>query len=142
MAKKKGTITQPSQDDLKSFIKTGKTVDWISEKWNVTPQTVRSWFAKFNLSLPKKNGVKTTYNRKNTVGPRTCPVCQENQNVNYIVAEKHWYCLHCYTEFDANNVIYVYNDRGDLVEVIANKPGLWDKLKSANRKDVIRTITV
>ncbi|MEW9670292.1 hypothetical protein [Ammoniphilus sp. 3BR4] len=139
----KGIKSTPDKDTLKGFLIAGKTVDWISEKWNVTPQTVRAWFSKFNLHLPKKQTMKTGYNRKKNVEQRSCPVCQESQLVNYILAEKHWYCLQCDTEFDRNDVIYVYDDKGELVEVIAAKPDIWEGLSiTKTKKNLIRTITV
>jgi len=142
MTKRKGTQTTPDRDTLTQFLNAGKTVDWISEKWNVTPQTVRTWLAKFNLSLPKTQSVKTSYTRKQqNVENKACPVCQEIQQVNYIMSEKHWYCLKCDTEFDREGVIYVYDDMGDLVELIADKPKIWDQLKigKAKRKLILTT---
>ncbi|MBP1931118.1 hypothetical protein [Ammoniphilus resinae] len=47
-----------------------------------------------------------------------CPACRFRLKTNYIPAIKHWYCVNCDTEFDGNNYIYVYNEMGDLVEVI------------------------
>ena len=132
----------PDVDTLKNILSSGKTVDWISEKWNVTPQTVRAWFAKFNISLPKKSNQKTNYNRKPNMEQRCCPVCQESQQVNYIMAEKHWYCMHCDTEFDRDDVIYVYDDMGDLVEVIAKEQEVWENVKLGKaKKNLIRTVT-
>jgi hypothetical protein len=143
MARKKGMNPTPDADALQGFVKSGKTMDWICEKWNVTPQTVRAWFAKFNITLPKKPGTKTSYVRKiQEVEKKPCPVCQEKNQVNYIFAEKHWFCMNCYTEFDQDNVIYIFDDSGELIEVIAHKPGLWDKLKAGKKgKNLIRTVT-
>lgn len=140
---KKGTHHLPDRDTLTGFLNAGKTVDWISEKWNVTPQTVRAWLSKFNLSLPKKKSEKTGYSRKQKVEGRECPVCQESQQVNYIMSEKHWYCLSCDTEFDGNDVIYVYDDKGDLVELIAKEQKIWDRLKlgGKSKRNLILTTT-
>jgi hypothetical protein len=51
--------------------------------------------------------------------------------------------MKCETEFDQNNVIYIYDDKGELVEVIASQPGLWDRIKHGKaKKNLIRTVTV
>jgi ribosomal protein L37AE/L43A len=133
----------PDADTLKGFLKSGKTIDWISERWNVKPQTVRAWLSKFNIHLPQKTNVKTSYTRrKPEIKQKNCPVCQSH-NVNYLLTEKHWYCLNCDTEFDKNNVIYVYDDRGELVEVITHKTGIWEHVKlNKAGKGLIRTVTV
>ncbi|RKD22615.1 hypothetical protein BEP19_10160 [Ammoniphilus oxalaticus] len=65
---------------------------------------------------------------------RPCPVCQERAQVNYILREKHWYCLQCDTEFDGDGVIYIYDDKGELVELITDKPKIWDQLKVGKTK--------
>jgi hypothetical protein len=133
----------PESEVLLGFVQAGKTVDWICEKWNVTPQTVRAWFKKFNLSLPRKQSTKTSYRKKAKFEEKDCPICQQSQNVNYLATERHWYCMNCDTEFDQNNVIYIYDDKGDLIEVIASRPGIWEGIKIGKAgKGLIRTVTV
>lgn len=74
---------------------------------------------------------------------KSCPVCRHSQCINYIVDVKHWFCLNCDTQFDDHQVIYVYDEMGELVEVITNRPDIWKRIKKNNwKKGLIRTVTV
>src|SRR5690554_4156291 len=126
------------------FLRTGKTIEWISEKWSVTPQTVRAWFAKTNIHLPESKGIKTKYKRNVPDKPKECPVCQSNRSVNYIQDIKHWFCLLCEVEFDKQQTIYVYDDSGKLVEVIGQNPNFWQTIRFGKNTDkgLIKTVTL
>ncbi|MGN7383446.1 Uncharacterised protein [Chlamydia abortus] len=112
-----------------------------------TPQTVKSWLDKFNVkSAAKPQEAKASTRsrrRKQKQEAKKCPVCQKTHNVNFISSIKHWYCVQCDTEFDRNNVIFVYDDNGELIEVISDKPGIWNHLKlGKTKKGIIMTLTV
>ncbi|MCZ8515061.1 helix-turn-helix domain-containing protein [Paenibacillus filicis] len=128
MANKK-IIDRPEKETLSGLLKAGKTIDWICEKWNVTPQTVRVWISKFNLKFPEKKSIKTKYTRKSKPNARDCPVCMQSRFVHFIATEKHWYCTHCDVEFDRNNAIHVYDENGNIIEVLSNKSEIWEKLR-------------
>jgi hypothetical protein len=134
----------PDRNTLSGFLKTGKTIDWIAEKWNVTPQTVKAWLSKFQIHLPGKKSIKTRYQRNIPEKRKECPVCQSTRSVNFIVDIKHWYCVTCDVEYDHNRVIYVYDECGILVEVIGQKPGFWDAIRFGRdtSKSLIKTVTI
>ncbi|GIP34769.1 hypothetical protein [Paenibacillus sp. J2TS4] len=112
------------------------------------PQTVKSWLDKFQVKTAAKppetsSGSAKSRRRKQKQETKKCPVCQKKHNVNFISSIKHWYCVQCDTEFDRNNVIYIYDDNGELIEVISDKPGIWDHLKlGKTKKGIIMTLTV
>lgn len=134
----------PDKELLTNFLQAGKTIDWISEKWSVTPQTVKAWFSKLNIHLPQKKSIKTQYQRMVPEDPKGCPVCQSKRSVNYIQDIKHWFCMHCEVEFDKHHIIYIYDESGILVEVIGQKPGFWESIRfgKGTSKALIKTVTV
>jgi len=134
----------PERELLMDFLRKGKTVDWISERWSVPPQTVKAWFEKLNIHLSERKGVKTQYKRNVPDGPKECPVCQSNRSVNYIHDIKHMFCILCEVEFDKYQTIYVYDDSGKLVEVIGQKPNFWLTIRFGkdNDKGLIKTVTL
>lgn len=140
----KRTYQIPDRDTLSAFMKKGRSVDWIAEKWSVTPQTVRAWFSRFQIHLPSQKGVKTQYQWSIPEKIKECPVCQSPRSVNYIVDMKHWYCITCEVEYDQHHVIYVYDEAGTLVEVIGQKPGFWNAIRfgRGTSKTLIKTVTV
>lgn len=72
-----------------------------------------------------------------------CPVCKEPKKTNYISSIKHWLCLNCDTEFDKNNVIYIYDELGELVELIVNNKEIASQLHQKQwSKGVCMTISV
>lgn len=74
---------------------------------------------------------------------KRCPICQSIRKTNYLPSTSRWYCLTCETEFDKNGIIYVYDENGDLVELISSNPKVME-LRSLNKinKSVICTITL
>lgn len=138
----KGAKRIPSSNTLSRLIKKDKTIEWIAEKWNVTPVTVEAWISK--LQLDPQNKIKTPYRRIVPENGKECPVCQSARTVNYIVDIKHWYCVSCDVEYDQNHVIYVYDEGGILVEVIGHKPGFWDCIRFGRdtSRSLIKTISL
>ncbi|WP_148497548.1 hypothetical protein [Paenibacillus senegalensis] len=113
-----------------------------------TPQTVKSWLDKFSVkpavrAADAQAPAPTNRKKKKAREEKKCPICMKKHNVNYISSIKHWYCVNCDTEFDRNNVIFVYDDGGELIEVISDEPGVWDHLKLGKaKKGIIMTVTV
>jgi len=75
-----------------------------------------------------------------------CPVCRKNHCINYILDVRLWFCKNCDTHFDEHQVIHVYDEMGDLVEVIAaSQPDIWNYINKRDwkkKKGLIQTITL
>lgn len=74
---------------------------------------------------------------------KRCPVCKKSHCINYILDVKHWLCMNCDTQFDEHHVIYIYDEMGELVEVITSQPDVWNYIKKRNwKKRLIQTVTL